>query len=391
MNARRALATPLALALALAPLAGPAPAFAQGGDAKTPSAESLEEAAQRFQRGLELYKEGDYKAAQVEFKRAYEIAPNYRVLYNLGQVSYQLRDYASALRSFQAYLEQGGREVPAARRTQLTAELNRLRARVGQLAIEADAPGADVSVDDVWVGRTPLAEPVLVSAGQHKVSVLKAGAAAPLVRTVDVGGGDKVELKFELGTTPAAAEPAPPPPAATVAPPPPLPPPPPPENKLPLYAAWGATGLFAVGTVVSALLARGEESTLEEQRNEVPVSRGELEDTRGRMRTFALATDVLGVGTLVAGGVATYLTLRPPGRAPGAGRAAAPLRLGVGPGGVTLGGTFLARALRARAVTCRPRRPRRPRPSRRRRHGTRRSTRPQRRRSHRWAARRRPR
>ena len=344
MSPRRALAAPLALALSLS-LA--APALGQPEPPKpasTPSAESTEDAAQRFQRGLELYKEGDYKAAQVEFKRAYEIAPNYRVLYNLGQVSYQLRDYAAALRSFQAYLEQGGREVPAARRNQLNAEIARLRSRVGNLAVEADVPGADVSVDDVWVGRTPLSEPALVSAGQHKVSVLKPGASSPVVRTVEVGGGDKVELKFELGPIAPPPDPTPPPAATTAAPPPALPPPPPPENKLPMYAAWGATGLLAVGTIVAAIVTRGQENDLEKQRDEVPVSRNDLEDARGRVRTFALVTDVLGVATLAAGGVATYLTLRPAAKSQsGAGpsrQALSPWQLGVGPGAVSFSARF---------------------------------------------------
>jgi hypothetical protein len=202
-----------------------------------------------------------------------------------------------------------------------------------------------VSIDDVWVGRTPLAEPALVSAGQHKVAVLKPGASSPVVRTVEVGGGDKVELKFELGPLPTPSDQATPPPAATTAAPPPPPPPPPPaENKLPLYAAWGATGLFAVGTVVAAFVTRSEESSLDRKRGEVPVSREDLEHTRSHVRAAALVTDVLGVATLAAGGVATYLTLRP-GAKPqsGAGparQAASPWHLGVGPGGVSFGARF---------------------------------------------------
>jgi Tfp pilus assembly protein PilF len=342
MNLRRTFATPLLLA---ALLARAAPLGAQPAEPPKapPSAEAVEDAAQRFQRGLELYKEGDYKAAQVEFKRAYEIAPNYRVFYNLGQVSYQLKDYASALKSFQAYLEQGGRDVPPARRTQLTAEIGRLRARVGTLVVEADVPGADVNVDDVWVGRTPLSEPVLVSAGQHKVAALKPGAAAPIVRTVEVGGGDKVELKFELGPltpTPEATAPAP---APTPAPTPAPPPPPPPENKLPTYVAWGATGLFAASTVVAAVLTGRKEDSLDRQRREVPVSRDELEDARKGVRTLAFATDALGVATLLAGGVATYLTLRP-GSKPQSGAASSQQafspRVGVGFGAISLEAKF---------------------------------------------------
>jgi PEGA domain/Tetratricopeptide repeat len=347
MRAQRALVAPLA-ALVFS-LLGPAPASAQDDPKASPSTAALDDAATRFQRGLELYKEGDYKAAQVEFKRAYEIAPNYRVLYNLGQVSYQLRDYASALRSFQAYLEQGGREVSAARRNQVTAEINRLRSRVGNVVIEADAAGADVSIDDNWVGKTPLEGPQLVSAGQHKISVLKPGSSSPVVRTVEVGGGDKAELTFELGpVSPPAPEPSTQP-APEPARPPPIVQKPEPPNRVPLYVAWGATGALAVSTVVMALVANGQEGKLDDLRGEVPVSRDELKDAQSRVHTFGLVTDVLGVATLVAGGVATYITLRPnaftspssrSGASPSPPAGLSSWRFGVGPGSVSLGATF---------------------------------------------------
>jgi hypothetical protein len=340
---RRAAVVAAALAAVLSLSLAPRGAGAQEGPKAPPSPEAVEEAAQRFQRGLELYKEGDFKAAQVEFKRAHEISPNYRVLYNLGQVSYQLRDYVAALRSFEAYLEQGGREVPAARRTQVTTEIARLRTRVGRLAIEVDVPGVEVSVDDAFVGRAPLAEPVLVSAGQHRVAALKPGAPAPVVKTVEVGGGDKVEVTFELKSAPTPAPEAVAKKAPDVRPPPP-PPPPPPENRVPMYVTWGATGVLAGGAIVTGLLARGQEAELEDRRTTVPVSRGELEDVRGRMKALALTADALGVAALVVGGVATYLTvrplLRPKGGAAAESRALAPWRVGVGPGGAVVQRSF---------------------------------------------------
>jgi len=57
----------------------------------------VREAGKHFQRGVTLYNETDYRAALVEFRRAYDLAPNAAVLYNIGETEYQLRDYASAL------------------------------------------------------------------------------------------------------------------------------------------------------------------------------------------------------------------------------------------------------------------------------------------------------
>src|SRR3954465_9847176 len=95
--------------------------------AETPTAASVEEARQHYKRGVDLYGEANYTAALIEFRRAYEIAPNFSVLYNIGQIHYQLHDYADSLRTFQAYLSEGGNKVPSARRTEVEREVAYLR------------------------------------------------------------------------------------------------------------------------------------------------------------------------------------------------------------------------------------------------------------------------
>ena len=65
---------------------------------------SVREADRHFQRGVALYVEADYRGALVEFERAYTLAPNGIVLFNVGETQYQLRDYAAALATFEHYL-----------------------------------------------------------------------------------------------------------------------------------------------------------------------------------------------------------------------------------------------------------------------------------------------
>ena len=57
---------------------------------------SQHDAAKHFERAVVLYGESDYQGALVEFKRAYAIAPNPTVLYNIGEAQFQLQDYAGA-------------------------------------------------------------------------------------------------------------------------------------------------------------------------------------------------------------------------------------------------------------------------------------------------------
>src|SRR4051812_42949552 len=79
-------------------------ALAAADEAKAPTKANIEEAQRRYVRGKDLYEENDFQAALVEFRRAYDLAPNYKLLYNIAQVCYQLQDYPGALRTFNKYL-----------------------------------------------------------------------------------------------------------------------------------------------------------------------------------------------------------------------------------------------------------------------------------------------
>jgi tetratricopeptide (TPR) repeat protein len=126
----------------------------------TPTREAKEEAQRRFEQGKELYEENDFRGALIEFRRAYQLAPNFKLLYTIAQVYYQLQDYAAALQTFEKYLADGGREVPAARKTEVERELERLKTRVARVELTTNVAGAEVSVDDVDIGTTPLSKPV---------------------------------------------------------------------------------------------------------------------------------------------------------------------------------------------------------------------------------------
>src|SRR5579863_7549475 len=101
LSPRHRIAAVAGLALAVA--AGSPAASAD--DATSPQ----REAARHFDRAVSLYAEADYQGALVEFRRAYQTAPNPTVLYNVGETEYQLQDYAGALTSFTRYLS----EAPA--------------------------------------------------------------------------------------------------------------------------------------------------------------------------------------------------------------------------------------------------------------------------------------
>src|SRR4051794_27320489 len=137
-----------AVAQSETPRANPTTSAGADNDKSDKSEKKKAEAEAHFREGVLLFKDNDYAGALVELKRAQAIAPNYRALYNIGQTHYQLQHYAEAISAFEAYLAQGGSQIPAARRASLEADLQLLRARVAKIEITVNVDGAEVRVDD---------------------------------------------------------------------------------------------------------------------------------------------------------------------------------------------------------------------------------------------------
>ncbi|HTU63018.1 MAG TPA: PEGA domain-containing protein [Polyangiales bacterium] len=165
-------------------------------------AETLSKARSHFEQGVEFYAEGDYRAALIELQRAYELHRTYKLLYNLGQVAYELRDYAGAERYFRDYLAKGGNELSPERRREVKQELARLRNRLASLRVNTSQPGATIRVDDhVVVHPEGL---VRVSAGRRVIRA-EASGFSPVERVIDVTGGEELTVDLTFGPSLVAA------------------------------------------------------------------------------------------------------------------------------------------------------------------------------------------
>jgi hypothetical protein len=343
---------PLALCATLALTLPCFPAFGQG----APSASAQQEAAGRFKKGLDLFKDGDYQAALIELRRANELAPNYTVLYNIGQVYFQLQDYPNAMHSLERYLQEGGKSIDPKRRVEVEKDVEKLKARVANLDISVNVPDADVTIDDAPVGKAPLPTTVLVSAGRHRIIVTKPGFGS-VTRVVEIASAETQKVPIELveavvapvvpdqakapATTPALVPVAHPVTPATEGPPVPA-------RRVPIVG-WVVTGGLAAGAVTTGVLALGASSDLTTQRTSGTASRSDLDAARSKTRTFALVTDVLTGCAVVAGGITLYFTIAGGSRSdakpatapsPGAAFPRPTMKVGVTPGGVTFLGTF---------------------------------------------------
>jgi tetratricopeptide (TPR) repeat protein len=299
-----------AAAVLLAGSLGAAPASAQAPPA-TPAA--VEQARARFRRGVALYKEGDYRAALNEFRRARELAPNPRLLYNIAQAHAQLHDYGDALRAYIAYLAEGGESLPAERRAAIEKEITKLSERVAKVDVKAN-PGAEIAVDDLVVGRAPLAQPLYINAGRRKLSATSPGGV-PVVRVVDFAGGDDVSVS--LAPPPLPQAPPREPPGVTPARPVVAPAPRPPARGYVLgWVGVATTASLAAGATVTGLLALAAQRDYEQELESFPGDDRAVDAARRRTRAFSLVADVLGVAAVGAGAATAYLWLSRPSPRP---------------------------------------------------------------------------
>jgi PEGA domain-containing protein len=153
------------------------------------------EAAERFDHAMRLLDEGDDAAAVAELRRVDEIAPHPRVLYDLGLAYAALNRPVDAVATLDRLLAAPG-ALPADNLTRARGIRSEQARRVATLEITTNVP-ANIEVDGIDVGRTPLAKPVAIAAGTRLVAALSAGYL-PARREITVAGETAQRLELEL-------------------------------------------------------------------------------------------------------------------------------------------------------------------------------------------------
>ncbi len=183
------------LATANQAFAAPAPAAQDPGET-TQYRAMLEEAVSE-------YDAHRYEEARALFRRANEISPNARTLRGIGMASFELREYIEALRSLEASLVDKRRALTATQRQQVEVLIDRTRAFVGRFFLKVSPKETLVRVD----GTPAVIEAdgsLLLSFGRHALTA-EAPASISENREVNVIGGERQELAFQLRPEPTPA------------------------------------------------------------------------------------------------------------------------------------------------------------------------------------------
>ena len=289
----------------------------------------IEDARDHWKRGLELADEHDYEGALIEFRKAYQLAPTYRIEYNIAVVCKEQHDYVCALKSFEAYLAGGQGEIDAARRLEVEQDLDKCRLRVAHLAITTNVSGATIAIDDAYVGVTPLKGPIVVRIGRRKITATREGQPS-VTRFVDVAGNETLDVALDLPSAPPARSSSSPPPYLDDATSPSR------FTTLSWLGLGGGAVLAGTATVFGILALRSSKDLSETRYVGTTPSAGAKSQQTTTTR-LSIASDILFGAAAVTLGVTLVLTLT---RRPTDTATHHAMALRVGPGSIALQGSF---------------------------------------------------
>lgn len=275
----------------------------------------VDDASERFRRGVEAYREGSYDAAFAEFSKAYEIAPDYRVLYNLAQVQAERHNYAAALKFADDYLKHGEGQIAADRLEQVRTWLTQLKARVAILWVQCPLATAEILIDGLPAAVLPLNTPLIVNAGVHQLQLRKQGYET-VTRELTIAGGEKVlvelPMPLELGIAPAtvvAVETTPEPELSAPDNALKVPEPPAARSRTPFWISVISTAVLAGGVVTFGALAASLDSELDRELARIPADQARIDDLRSGLKRDAALADGFTVAAVIGAGVSLYFAL----------------------------------------------------------------------------------
>jgi tetratricopeptide (TPR) repeat protein len=182
-------------------------ALAQRGGMSPPTSEGAakERASLLLAQGNRKLDQGLYVDALALFEQAFAAFPSPKLHFNLGQTLYELGRHPEALLHYEQFLQaELEREMPTQwqRANQRVFEL---QGKVATVVVQCSLPGAEVKVDGVVAGVTPLSTPIRLSPGRHVLLIYKAEHERHVVE-LELRGGEIRTERVELLTAEQAVQ-----------------------------------------------------------------------------------------------------------------------------------------------------------------------------------------
>jgi len=139
----------------------------------------------------------DFAGALAKYRQAYELSKDPRLLFDMAICERGVRAYARMQGLLRRYEQEAGPAISPQDKAQVDDALAAIQNLVGAVSLTVSEDGAAVAVDTEPVGTTPLAQPLVMDLGKHRVTVTKAGFQT-IDTTVDVTGGSQADVSLTL-------------------------------------------------------------------------------------------------------------------------------------------------------------------------------------------------
>ncbi|MBN2197186.1 MAG: PEGA domain-containing protein [Polyangiaceae bacterium] len=151
----------------------------------------------RTRGGQLLHTEGDHASALARFQSAYELSKDPRLLLYQAGCERAPRRYSAAESLLERYLAEGGSSLSPGERAVAENLIRAVAPSIASVQLDANEGAARVTVDGVERATTPLAAPVRVDMGVHRIMVVKPGFVS-FERSIKIEGGSMLRLDVRL-------------------------------------------------------------------------------------------------------------------------------------------------------------------------------------------------
>lgn len=249
-------------------------------------------------KGDQLTKQGkeastQYTNAVTAYQKAVEASDDLTILYQLAVALDKSGNTPDAMKQLKRLTVTTGMKPDIVKKAQT--KLDELSMKVGILTLQITPEGTQVSLAGKPIGEAPLAEPLVLPPGTHKVT-FTAGGYHPKDVDFKIEAGSESERKIALEPMPVVNKPV------EVEPPAPEPTSPVEPSLVPIYIGGGITVGLALIASVTGVIAVSEHSTF----TDPEATPTERDSARSSGKSFALVTDFCLVGMVGAAAFTTY-------------------------------------------------------------------------------------
>lgn len=207
MILRKTPATSALFAALLLTLPAPRPALAQSTDGDPAQGVENEKALQTFREGIAAFDRRDFEAARVAFLQTFALKPSAPVVRrNLGLAEIYSGHYLEGARRLGRVIHTTD-EGSAVDRARMVESLKKAEAHLERVTVEVNVEGAEIRIDDVDLGVSPLPFAWYMESGAYEVRVTKPGFV-PFTETRLARAGNAEHLRIHLKPV-VVEEPAP--------------------------------------------------------------------------------------------------------------------------------------------------------------------------------------